>query len=67
MKTIKVIYKGSSDEENFTYNGSYFANKVKDGLLTVLCDSGLLIEMQEKDFVVETCFIGRILTLAVDK
>ena len=51
MKTIKVIYKGSPDEENFTFNETYLARKADAGRITVLSDSGTLIEMQEEQFV----------------
>jgi len=52
-RTFKVIYIGSQDEENFTFNQTYIAMKSQDNLITVLCDNGLLIDMSQDQFLPE--------------
>ena len=53
MKIIKVIYKGprdGRDYDDFTFDNVYLAKESREGFLTVLNDSGLLVELPTIDF-----------------
>ena len=47
INNIKVIYKGviKNDARSFTLNNIYLARVVRQGVLLVLNDDGILVEM----------------------
>ena len=53
MSITRVIFIGSDDNqvyENFTFNSTYLAKPSKSGYLTVLDDTGTLVEMPVTNF-----------------
>ena len=53
MSIMRVIFKGSQDDQvfdNFTVNSVYLAKPYKNGSLTVLDDTGTLVEMPTANF-----------------
>ena len=53
MSITRVIFVGSNDNqvfENFTFNSTYLAKPSKSGFITVLDDTGTLVEMPVANF-----------------
>ena len=53
MSITRVVYMGSDDNqvyENFTFKSTYLAKPSRNGYLTVLDDTGSLVEMPVANF-----------------
>lgn len=50
MKTFKVIYKGIKKSDDFTLNNIYLGRVIREGLLLVLSDKGVLVEIDSVYF-----------------
>ena len=53
MSITRVVYMGSDDNqvyENFTFKSTYLAKPSRNGYLTVLDDTGSLVEMPVTNF-----------------
>ena len=53
MSITRVVYMGSDDNqvyENFTFKSTYLAKASRNGYLTVLDDTGSLVEMPVANF-----------------